>query len=174
MKIRRLCCVAAVSCLVFVLPQALIADPLDNWHLRYTVTLSHNLGMHLFYGGGFFVATGANGQIATSPDGVTWTERVSGVTADLSAGAYGNGTFVIFGDGGLVLTSPDGVNWTPKYLDPTIIGNAVIYANGLFACACNDGRIVTSPDGFSWAVKNTGAPSFLSGITYGNGLFVAV
>jgi hypothetical protein len=52
------------------------------------------------------VAVGWNGAILTSPDGVTWTQRDSGTSNNLSGVAYGNGTFVAVGWHGTILTSP--------------------------------------------------------------------
>jgi LPXTG-motif cell wall-anchored protein len=62
------------------------------------------------------VGIGINGanNIATSPDGVTWTPVPTPVTALLSAVTWSpeQAEFVAVGQGG-VLSSPDGVTWTP-------------------------------------------------------------
>jgi hypothetical protein len=50
------------------------------------------------------VAVG-RGTILTSPDGVDWTQRISGGYR-LNGVAYGNGLFLAVGDDGAILTSP--------------------------------------------------------------------
>jgi hypothetical protein len=59
------------------------------------------------FGGGYFVVGGYNGTLFTSPDGITWTSRISGVTADLTGLTYGNGTFVaVTSDGTIIQSDP--------------------------------------------------------------------
>lgn len=62
-----------------------------------------------------FVAVGSGGLIATSVDGVTWTQRTSGVSVDLKAVAFGNGFFVAVGlqtaNNLTILYSADGITW---------------------------------------------------------------
>lgn len=64
------------------------------------------------------VAVADNGKILTSPDGVNWTLRSSGVTKDLHAVTYSaeKELFVAVGHYGtfITLTSPDGINWSNK------------------------------------------------------------
>jgi hypothetical protein len=76
------------------------------------------------YGGGLFVATGKNGIITTSPDGITWISRTSGTTIDLRAVAYGNDLFVAVGSSGTTIkivvgasTEKVGAGFTQKILD---------------------------------------------------------
>lgn len=53
---------------------------------------------------GYFIAVGAGGAIVTSKDGVNWTSRTSGTTADLWDVDYGNGV-AIAGGAGVILKS---------------------------------------------------------------------
>ncbi len=75
------------------------------------------------YGNGIFMATGADGGILTSADGLNWTAAstvnipVDSEISKQAVAAYGevffcNGKFVALGDGGMISTSPDGINWT--------------------------------------------------------------
>ncbi len=97
------------------------ADPLDNWHWRNPLPQGNDL-YAVVYGNGTFVAVSVDGTILTSPDGVTWTQRDSGVTrAPLYGVTYGNNTFVAVGQyyasntyTAVILTSPDGVTWTQR------------------------------------------------------------
>lgn len=67
---------------------------------------------NLAFGVGLFVAVGTNGKLATSPDGITWTQQTS------SFGATGinrirqlNDLFVICGNSAKLAESNDGINW---------------------------------------------------------------
>ena len=101
------------------------------------------------YGGGKFVAVAGNGEIATSPDGVTWTATASTFEKRLNCTAhgiaYGNGKFVVVGGkffGNNMATSPDGVTWTNDLIEglgetigatfPYESLNAVTYGDGKF------------------------------------------
>lgn len=84
------------------------------------------------YGSGIFVAVG-NG-IASSQDGITWTERLS--TPTLSGITYSNGMFVAVGDG--IWTSYDGVNW--KNMSKTG-GAAIASGNNTFVVVGGNGAI---------------------------------
>ena len=61
-----------------------------------------------------YVAVGAGGAIRTSPDGVSWSNQVSGVTCYLNGVAWIGSQFVAVGEAGTVLTSPDGITWTRR------------------------------------------------------------
>jgi hypothetical protein len=165
--------------LLICIPDFLIADPLDNWHLRNPLPQGNDL-RGVTYGSGTFVAVGDSGTILTSPDGVTWTIATSGTNSDLSGVTYDNGIFVALGKnkghpttGGTILTSPDGLTWTVR-VSGTIGLSAVTYGNGTFVTVGTGGTILTSPDGLTWTVRVSGTSVSLFGVTYGNGTFVAV
>jgi hypothetical protein len=62
------------------------------------------------YGKGLFVAAGSS--IATSSDGVQWTNQSSGVQSGLSGVAFGGDSFAAVGEPQLILSSTDAINWT--------------------------------------------------------------
>jgi len=69
----------------------------------------------IIYAGGVWVTAGDEGTIKTSPDGITWTVRNSGVTQNLNNIAYNDNdsSFTIVGDNNVILVSEDlGVTWT--------------------------------------------------------------
>ena len=72
-----------------------------------------------------------NGTILTSPDGITWTERDSGVEEALNAvtygGASGSELFVAIGRSGTILSSPDGTTWTVRNSEISQTLRAVAY-----------------------------------------------
>ena len=51
------------------------------------------------------MAVGKFGTILTSPDGLNWTARASGITNHLNSVAYINGTFLAVGDNATILQS---------------------------------------------------------------------
>jgi hypothetical protein len=52
-------------------------------------------------------------MILTSPDGINWTQQLSGITSTpLEEIIYVNDLFVIVGGSGTIFTSPDGIKWT--------------------------------------------------------------
>ena len=56
------------------------------------------------YCSGVFKATGKNGAIWTSADGLTWTAETSGTTNDIRGISYANDQFVAVGHNGTILT----------------------------------------------------------------------
>lgn len=84
---------------------------------------------------GLFVGIRAVGEIATSPDGVTWTARATGITDDLEAITYGNGRFLVASSGGNFLTSTDGITWTVIPGTPANAWGGMAYGNGKFVAA---------------------------------------
>lgn len=131
------------------------------------------------YGNGLFVAVGNGGlflgsAIETSPDGITWTNRISGTADGLSAVAYGNNQYVAVGWN--ILTSPDGVVWADRGSQgQNLFGLA--YGQGRFmavGAGPTFAAILTSADGIAWTSHAAGTIQSLSGLAYGNDQFVAV
>src|SRR5207247_4313825 len=161
------------------------------------VAAATNLWFSVAPGSGLFVAVGDQGEIMSSPDCVTWTERnpgrllapEAGITGFLSSVAYGGGLFVAVGEEptasgptiALIATSSDGITWTQRDSSlPANIGaslDAVAYGNGRFVAAGfrADGgtNLVTSTAGVSWTTLTPFATEFVADITHGNGTFVA-
>lgn len=60
-----------------------------------------------------WLVVGDNGTVLTSPNGLTWTARTTGITTALYAiSQYGDTQYVAVGAAGTVITSPNGVTWT--------------------------------------------------------------
>jgi len=146
---------------------------LDNWQ-SCSKPIEYGSLDDVAYGAGSFVAVGDMGEILTSPDGITWTERDSGTEKDLRGVAYGAGSFVAVGDKGEILTSPDGITWTEMTsgAEKDLLG--VAYGNGRFVAVGSYGEILTSPDGITWTRRDSGTERSFNGVAYGNGIFVAV
>ena len=131
------------------------------------------------YGNGVFVAITPTYRGATSPDGITWTQRVL-PAKDWSAITYGNGLFVVVAlNNGAVATSPDGITWTLGTMPAYGWWTSVTYGDGLFVAVgdYNSGTpnpiCATSPDGITWTQRTMPTYGWVS-VAYGNGLFVAV
>lgn len=126
------------------------------------------------YGNGVYVAIGTYGTVASSTDGITWTNRTSNTGNDINKVIYANGLFVTCGSGGHIVTSPDGITWTLRTSGTTNTLRDIIYANSRFVAVGSSGTIVTSSDGITWTARTSGTTNSIESITYGNSLFVAV
>lgn len=125
------------------------ANPLPQGNTLNSVTYANCL----------WVAVGDFGAIITSPDGVNWSVRNSGVTTDLKDSAWGNGTWVAVGYQDTILTSADGVTWNLSHSGVSINNlDTVSYGAGLFvASGYNVGSwTVTSENGTSWTQQGLG------------------
>ena len=135
---------------------------------------------------GGFVIDGQNGQIATSPDGITWTLRTGAslphnpfsATSGLNAAWYGNGQWVGVADDGKLGTSPDAITWT---LRTSSFGASdildVSYGNGLWVAVGQSGKLASSPDGITWTQRTTpwsGTGADLVAVVYGNAMWVCI
>jgi len=125
------------------------------------------------YGEGLYVIAGNDGDMATSPDTITWTNRTSGFGSNaVRALTYADGLFVAVGDTGNMTTSTDGISWTTR--DPILTGRiySVTYGDGLYLAASR-GKITTSTDGTTWTQQNSGPDGNIFSLAYGDGLYLA-
>ena len=65
------------------------------------------------FGAGVFVVVGDSGNIWSSTDGITWTQRTSGHTNSLQRVRFENGVFITAGASN-IMTSTDGITWTNR------------------------------------------------------------
>jgi hypothetical protein len=176
-----------------------------TWAQSWLSDAWRGVGM-VAWGAGTYVAIAAQRGtlVATSPDGVVWTDgqlaipavedngAFVGVTSDdWSDVIYADGKFVALGYFRFTSVSTDGLTWTGglipyipgEYERPRAEGDdplvpswgAVAFGNGTFV-AVGDERIASSPDGINWTVHHQGAAAgnHWSGVAFGNGVFVAV
>src|ERR1700704_4271996 len=91
------------------------------------------------FGNSVYVAVSSTANIAaTSPDGITWTQRT--LPTSSSGGwvgiAFGNGVFCAIGAGNSGATSPDGITWTAHTLPVIFPGlSSIAFGNGIFLVA---------------------------------------
>lgn len=166
---------------------------LEQWRtieatLPFSITASI-LADRVAYGNGTFAAV-SSANIATSPDGITWTSRTSPSANLWLSVAYGNGVFVAVGqtssgnNTSTAITSPDGITWTQRTLPASQIWRSIAFGNGIFVAARTASVIggsetttapcATSPDGTTWTTQTTPATNYWRSIAFGNGIFVAV
>jgi hypothetical protein len=88
-----------------------------------TDTIAYNYDFNtirdLVYANGIWVAVGDNGVIKTSINGLVWTTRTSGTTANLNGVSYATqlSQFISVGDNNTIIVSDDnGVTWTSQSL----------------------------------------------------------
>jgi len=131
-------------------------DALDHWYLRSTLPIQK-----VRFVGGVFVGLGANGMLATSADGTSWTQRPTGTTAELkgvACNAQGN-LWIAVGTGGAVLTSSDSTNWyKPFTLNLTNDMNDVAFKGGKFVATVTrnnstEPNVLVSQYGTGWTGK---------------------
>lgn len=137
--------------------------------------------MGVAHGNGRYVAAGNNGEIESSPDGVTWTKEPSGTTQRLGGVAFGGGLFVVTGLEGGIFTSPgDGV-WTRRTSGTTNFVLRVAHGNGRFVALTHTNAVLVSTNGIDWtwhvvsAASTNLEPGFVTiqaGIAFANGQFV--
>jgi photosystem II stability/assembly factor-like uncharacterized protein len=125
-----------------------------------------------------FVAVGTGGKILTSPTGVTWTSRTSGIVTDLNAVSAGPDAIVAVGPGGVVLISVNaGVTWTPQTSGTGNDLYAISNDGAQFVAVGSGGTIIIgNAAGTAWESSSSGVSNGLFGIGYDsvNEVFVAV
>jgi hypothetical protein len=141
------------------------------------------------YGGSKFVAVG-NNQMATSPDGITWTavtsNPFSAIGGAINAVAYGGGKWVAAATGGRLAyaTDPSGTWTDPVDIDDFNEIYGIVYdgpsgQEKFFVAGSVVGpisAIAYSTNGSTnWTVANSSNDSgYFYGIAYGGGNFVTV
>jgi hypothetical protein len=117
--------------------------------------------------------------VATSPDGVKWTQRTIGVGKQLTAVAYGASTFVTVGDVNTAASSADGITWVPTTLSwpktYTTQMKGVAFGAGVFVAVGYNAAIFSSPDGKTWTFRTSpnANASFVS-VLFDGARFVAM
>ena len=125
---------------------------------------------------GLFVALGANGAVATSSDGVTWTAQhlvssagVTGLNGLAFGFIQGNGTYIAVGNVGQIYTTSD---LTQEWKLDTSANNpndltSIALLNGAFFVTGADGTLlVNKGGGAGWEPQSTGTSSTLRGATF--------
>ncbi len=142
-----------------------------TWVARTSVFAALTRINDVAFGNGFFCVVGDSNQIQTSPDGATFTSRVSAFAPgdNITSIVFSEEQtlFVAGGQNGKIQTSPDGITWTlvESGLDSTVTVLGMAFGNGLFIGAGEstggtDIVISTSPDGIAWTSRRRDGYSF--------------
>ncbi len=146
----------------------------DTWSAAGTGALTVPL-YDLAFGDGQFVAVGAEGTFATSPDGQSWTAGTFGVTSEDIAGVgFGAGEFLAVGQDGTVLRSADAATWAAE--DSTTNGflSSCAFGCGRWVAVGAAGVVATAAAPDAWTTVLTPDATFLAAVAFGSGHFVAV
>lgn len=115
----------------------------------------------VIFASGLYVCVGLGGYIETSPNGIDWTSRTSGISTDILAIAHDGTNFFACGESGVVRKSANGTSWSAV---GAVVGGGTdlhgVVSSGdgtrLFVAAA-DGRVYYSDDdGDTWTA-NTGS-----------------
>jgi hypothetical protein len=128
----------------------------------------------LGFSGDRFIAVGTFGAITTSPDGFSWTDRISGTGRNLKGVAWGNQRAVAVGDTGTILTSTDLVQWKQTPGDPNLNFGKIVFGESVFVATTGD-ALYSSVDGIAWERTYSNAEDArIRHLAYGNGNFIAL
>lgn len=102
-----------------------------------------------------FVVVDSNGRIMTSPDGISWTERLDFNQLFSLDTVFWNGSQLIAGgDIGEIVTSTDAITWETRAsaidFERVRWDGTSLYAVG------GPSKLATSPDGVNWSFHRTG------------------
>ena len=103
--------------------------------------------------------------IATSSDGVNWTNRIGALpyAGAWSKVVYGNGVYVTIRQGTTTAaSSTDGVTWTERTLPSAITAANLLWTGQTFLAVRAEGTpVLTSADGSSWSSRSVATNSYI-------------
>ncbi len=135
-----------------------------NWAVQSTVaagTTGVNV-LHKFAASTPLAIAGlTNGNIETSPDGITWTNRTVPNSSVRGSAASNSSVVVVTSSGSTdkIITSPDGITWTERTLPASSVWRVAyssVDAKFLAVCATS---IASSTDGITWSTLGLTLPS---------------
>lgn len=117
-----------------------------------------------------FVAVGDQGALLSSPDGLAWTTRTSGLGTTLNDVAFGiddagENTFVVVGQAGKILFSHNGLDWLSGSSPSSRDLHSVVFHVDRFVAVGGDysagAETLESQDGSTWTRPEYPAPPHL-------------
>jgi photosystem II stability/assembly factor-like uncharacterized protein len=134
---------------------------------------------------GLIAASGSNGVIVTSADGLTWHQAVSATSEILWGGTAAGSQLVLSGRDSTVLASPDGEAWSPVPTFPAPTDSTAASRPLLWQVAANGDELVAVGDfgailhgflGSSGGLAAVASPTdeILRGVAYNGRSWVAV
>lgn len=129
------------------------------------------------WNGSVFCAPGFGSSIAaTSPDGITWTQRTMPVSAEWISIAWNGSVFcaVSFGSS-IAATSPDGITWTQRTMPVSSAWYAIAWNGSVFCAISHNSNIAaTSPDGITWTQRTMPLSTGWRAIAWNGSVFCVV
>jgi hypothetical protein len=116
----------------------------------HTPPTPENLAAIAVNASGKLATVGTNGVILTSPDGITWTQRVSNTGASLLAITASGNQFVATGTGGKIVVSNSGNTWSIAQSKTASTLAGIVWSGTGFVAVGAAGAVSTSPDGVTW------------------------
>jgi hypothetical protein len=116
---------------------------------------SQNL-LDIAYGGGYFVAVGANGTVLYSSNGTVWQPSGAVSFTNINAIVYASSKFVLVTELGEVYTSNNGVTWSSQTSGVTDALYSIAYGNSKFVAGGANGTVITSTDAITWSNTTVG------------------
>jgi hypothetical protein len=102
------------------------------------------------------IAFGYEGKLATSTNGISWTQRASSFAFDTINGIVANPSrtqYVAVGDSGKIATSPNGTVWTQVFPSPSFGSSRIVsVASNIdsYVAVGTTGKVATSVGGLNW------------------------
>ncbi len=153
---------------------AFASSPLSSWSVDAKPAPTGNW-YAVNYLGGKWIALGHSANVATSSDGVTWSEH-SIPSGSWQSITYGNGRYVALNGADASpheIVSTNGINWS-SVQGPDGPWTGLAFGGGLFVGVGSLGQIYTSNDGLNWTKTFLRPHDDFTSVAYGNGRFVAV
>lgn len=129
------------------------------------------------WNGTVFCAVAFDSAIAaTSPDGITWTQRALPATGYWEAVAWNGTVFcAIAYDSAMAATSPDGITWTQRTMPVNTTWQALAWNGTVFCAVATITSIAaTSPDGITWTQRALPSSAFWHSIAWNGTVFCTV
>lgn len=140
----------------------------EHWTVDVTTGLPYFHGFT--YAAGHYLATGTDGAVFTSTDGVAWVTHAGAGRHNLNGIACGAGVCVAVGEAGDIAISENLAGWTDLSPEPGQVAGSAAYGGGQFL-AGTWGKAFTSTDGVTWQPLDPQA--VLLGLWYRNGHWLA-
>jgi hypothetical protein len=128
----------------------------------------------LAYGNGIWVLGSQSNYIYTSTDGISWTQRTSGIPLDVYAIKFWKNYFIIISQNSTYISS-NGINWQQTGAESGIYSSIFILNNKLYYTRSGSPRRLNDPKAGSYdSVVGLGTINgiYPQGCAYGNGVYV--
>lgn len=169
-----------------IVPITVYDDSGTQWTKRQAAWTTNDLN-DVVWSGTQFAAVGGIGSfgaILTSPDGITWTQRMTSSTSTLTGVVWSGTQFVAVGSLGAIFTSANGMAWTSRSSGTTDYLSGVVWSGTQYVAVgssydnsrdySNYATILTSPDGVTWTRRASIPNCVLRRVAWSGAQYVAV